>query len=235
MELDRRHGYLIQWLIGIGDMVVLNLMFLLVYHELDSFYTKAIDNNLREVLLLLNFCYFFSLYFVPIQLHRSIVYLDKIVQRAFSVISLLIFLFATCLIFLNVGDVLATFLVVYYVSTIVVFSCWRVFVRMLLKFYRRKGYNFKRVVIVGAGKNGMELYRAMRDDISSGFNILGFFDDNLALKDILPSYLGTTDKVEEFAIAKDIDEIYCTGDERREDSPDAQFCGETDDPFLYCP
>lgn len=210
MELDRRHGYLIQWLIGIGDMVVLNLMFLLVYHELDSFYTKAIDNNLREVLLLLNFCYFFSLYFVPIQLHRSIVYLDKIVQRAFSVISLLIFLFATCLIFLNVGDVLATFMVVYYVSTIVVFSCWRVFVRMLLKFYRRKGYNFKRVVIVGAGKNGMELYRAMRDDISSGFNILGFFDDNLALKDILPSYLGTTDKVEEFAIAKDIDEIYCT-------------------------
>lgn len=210
MELDRRHGYLIQWLIGIGDMVVLNLMFLLVYHELDSFYTKAIDNNLREVLLLLNFCYFFSLYFVPIQFHRSIVYLDKIVQRAFSVISLLIFLFATCLIFLNVGDVLATFLVVYYVSTIVVFSCWRVFVRMLLKFYRRKGYNFKRVVIVGAGKNGMELYRAMRDDISSGFNILGFFDDNLALKDILPSYLGTTDKVEEFAIAKDIDEIYCT-------------------------
>lgn len=210
MELDRRHGYLIQWLIGIGDMVVLNLMFLLVYHELDSFYTKAIDNNLREVLLLLNFCYFFSLYFVPIQLHQSIVYLDKIVQRAFSVISLLIFLFATCLIFLNVGDVLATFLVVYYVSTIVVFSCWRVFVRMLLKFYRRKGYNFKRVVIVGVGKNGMELYRAMRDDISSGFNILGFFDDNLALKDILPSYLGTTDKVEEFAIAKDIDEIYCT-------------------------
>lgn len=210
MELDRRHGYLIQWLIGIGDMVVLNLMFLLVYHELDSFYTKAIDNNLREVLLLLNFCYFFSLYFVPIQLHRSIVYLDKIVQRAFSAISLLIFLFATCLIFLNVGDVLATFLVVYYVSTIVVFSCWRVFVRMLLKFYRRKGYNFKRVVIVGAGKNGMELYRAMRDDISSGFNILGFFDDNLALRDILPSYLGTTDKVEEFAIAKDIDEIYCT-------------------------
>lgn len=210
MELDRRHGYLIQWLIGIGDMVVLNLMFLLVYHELDSFYTKAIDNNLREVLLLLNFCYFFSLYFVPIQLHRSIVYLDKIVQRAFSVISLLIFLFATCLIFLNVGDVLATFLVVYYVSTIVVFSCWRVFVRMLLKFYRRKGYNFKRVVIVGAGKNGMELYRAMRDDISLGFNILGFFDDNLALRDILPSYLGTTDKVEEFAIAKDIDEIYCT-------------------------
>ena len=210
MEFDKKHGYLIQWLIGIGDLVVLNLMFIVVYSLLGPLYTRAISNNLREVLLLLNFCYFFSLYFVPIQLHRSIVYLDKVVQRAFSVITLLIFLFATCLVFLNVGDVLATFLLVYYVSTIVVFSCWRVLVRMMLKFYRRKGYNFKKVVIVGAGKNGMDLYRVMKDDISSGFNILGFFDDNPVLKDVLPNYLGTTDKVEEYALAHDVDEIYCT-------------------------
>ena len=210
MEFDKKHGYLIQWLIGIGDLVVLNLMFILVYSLLGPLYTRAISNNLREVLLLLNFCYFFSLYFVPIQLHRSIVYLDKVVQRAFSVITLLIFLFATCLVFLNVGDVLATFLLVYYVSTIVVFSCWRVLVRMILKFYRRKGYNFKKVVIVGAGKNGMDLYRVMKDDISSGFNILGFFDDNQVLKNVLPNYLGTTDKVEGYALAHDVDEIYCT-------------------------
>lgn len=210
MEFDKKHGYLIQWLIGIGDLLVLNLMFILVYSLLGPLYTRAISNNLREVLLLLNFCYFFSLYFVPIQLHRSIVYLDKVVQRAFSVITLLIFLFATCLVFLNVGDVLATFLLVYYVSTIVVFSCWRVLVRMMLKFYRRKGYNFKKVVIVGAGKNGMDLYRVMKDDISSGFNILGFFDDNQVLKNVLPNYLGTTDKVEGYALAHDVDEIYCT-------------------------
>lgn len=210
MEFDKRHSYLIQWLIGIGDLVVLNLMFILVYKSLDIYYTKAIQYNLREVLLLLNFCYFLSLYFIPIQLHKSIVYLDKVVQRACGLITLLIFLFSTCLIFLNVGDVLATFLVVYYLSTIVALSCWRVIVRMLLKFYRRKGYNFKKVIIVGAGKNGMELYRVMKDDISSGFNILGFFDDNLALKEILPNFLGTTDQVEKFAEENDLDEIYCT-------------------------
>ena len=51
MEFDKRHGYILQWLIGIGDLVVLNLMFLLVYVLLDSMYTRAIANNLREVLL----------------------------------------------------------------------------------------------------------------------------------------------------------------------------------------
>ena len=82
MEFDKRHSYLIQWLIGIGDLAVLNCMFILIYSLLGPYYTRAIEYNIREVLLLLNFCYFLSLYFVPIQLHKSIVYLDKVVQRA---------------------------------------------------------------------------------------------------------------------------------------------------------
>lgn len=210
MELNKKHGYLIQWLIGVGDLIVLNLLFFLVYYGLDRLYTVALSDSLREVVLLLNFCYFFSLYFVPLQLHMSIVFIDKIVQRAFLLVTILIFLFATCLIFLNIGDVLATFLLVYYLSTSVLFSLWRVLVRVTLKTYRRRGYNFKKVIIVGAGKNGMELYRVMKDDLSYGFNVMGFFDDNLTLKNVLPNYLGMTNEVEEYALAHDVDEIYCT-------------------------
>ena len=210
MMLNKRHGYLIRWLIGVGDMFVLNFVFILVFNLLGYTYTHAIAYNQREVLLLLNFCYFFSLYFVPIQLHLSVVFIDKIVQRAFSLVTVLVLLFATCLIFLNVGDLMATFLVVYYVVALVLFALWRVFVRLSLKLYRRKGYNFKRVVIVGAGKNGMELYQVMKDDLSYGFNIFGFFDDNIALKDALPNYLGNTNEVEDYVLKHDIDEIYCT-------------------------
>ena len=210
MVLNKRHGYLIRWLIGVGDMFVLNFVFLFVCNLLGYTYTHAIANNHREVLLLLNFCYFFSLYFVPVQLHLSVVFIDKIVQRAFSLVTVLVLLFATCLIFLNVGDLMATFLVVYYVVALVSFALWRVFVRLSLKLYRRKGYNFKRVVIVGAGKNGMELYQVMKDDLSYGFNICGFFDDNIALKDALPNYLGSTNEVEDYVLKHEIDEIYCT-------------------------
>lgn len=210
MNSNNRYGYLIRWLIGIGDLIVLNSVFFLVYKELGAIYVGAITHSMREVLLLLNFCYFLSLYFVPIQLHYSIVFIDKIVQRAVTLVTTHIFLFATCLIFLNVGDVLATFLLVYYLSTAVIFSLWRVFVRLLLKWYRRKGYNFKKVIIVGAGKNGMDLYHVMKDDLSYGFNILGFFDDNPALVASLPNLLGTTADVEEYALAHGVDEIYCT-------------------------
>lgn len=201
---------MIQWLIGVGDLVVLNLLFIAVVHFLGYAYTKALADQMREVILLLNFCYFFSVYFIPLRLHFAVVFIDKIVQRAFSLITVLILLFATCLIFLNIGDSLAIFLVTYYIVSIVVFSLWRVFVRLSLKFYRRKGYNFKKVVIVGAGKNGMELYNVMKDDMSYGFNVLGFFDDNVALKEVLPNYLGKTNELEHYVETHDVDEIYST-------------------------
>ena len=60
MEANKNHGYLIQWLIGVGDLVLLNLLFFVVYYQLGSFYTAAITQNLREILLLFNFCYFFQ-------------------------------------------------------------------------------------------------------------------------------------------------------------------------------
>jgi len=209
MEFNKKRGYLIQWLIGVGDLLILNLLFFAIYYGLSDFYTEAITANLREIVLFFNFCYFFALYFIPIQLHVSVVFIDEIVKRAFALMTFLIFLFSTCLIFLNVGDVLATFLVVYYFSSIIVFSLWRVLVRVMLKIYRKKGYNFKRVIIVGAGKNGIELYQVMREDLTYGFTIMGFFDDNKALKDVLPDYIGTTDEVEEFVLKNHVDEIYC--------------------------
>lgn len=210
MEFSKKRGYLIQWFIGVGDLVVLNVLFFAVYYLLGDYYVHVMSDYIREVVLLLNFCYFFSLYFVPIQLHLAVVFIDKIVQRAFLLVTFLLILFSTCLIFLNIGDVLATFLLVYYITLLVFFSLWRVIVRVSLKIYRRKGYNFKKVIIVGAGKNGMELYRVMKDDLAYGFHMMGFFDDNYSLKDSIPNYLGMTYEVEDYALKNEIDEIYCT-------------------------
>ena len=210
MIRNNKQEYIIQWLIGIGDLAILNLFFFLIYRILDPLYTATMLPKMRETILLLNFCYFFSLYFVPMKLHMSVVFLDKIVQRSFNFVTIYIFLFAICLIFLNVGNDLATFLIIYYFALLLVFSLWRVLVRVMVKSYRRKGYNAKNIIIVGAGKNGMELYHVIKTDLSYGFNVLGFFDDNTILKDVLPNYLGPISQVEEFVKNNDIDEIYCT-------------------------
>ncbi|MDR2775595.1 MAG: undecaprenyl-phosphate glucose phosphotransferase [Tannerella sp.] len=210
MIRNSKQEYIIQWIIGLGDMVVLNLVFFLILRLMEPLYTSVMYPKMREIILLLNFCYFFSIYFVPMKLHMSIVFLDKIVQRSFTFVTTYIFLFATCLIFLNVGNDLATFLIMYYLAALLIFSLWRILIRIIVKAYRRKGYNAKNIIIIGAGKNGMELYHVIKTDLSYGFNIIGFFDDNVILKDVLPNYLGTLDQIETFVKNNEIDEIYCT-------------------------
>jgi putative colanic acid biosynthesis UDP-glucose lipid carrier transferase len=210
MDRTSKQNDFLQWIIGLGDLAVLNILFFVIYSELDSIYTRAIAHSLKEVVLLLNFCYFFALYFVPLKIHQSVVFLEKIVQRSFMLITFQTFLFATCLIFLNAGNELTTFIIIFYVATIICFSFWRVLIRIVVKIYRRKGYNSKNIIIIGAGKNGMELFRVLKTDLSYGFNVLGFFDDNELLSDILPNYLGRIDEMEDYTKNHPVDEIYCT-------------------------
>ena len=208
--MNNKQGYGIQWLIGLGDLIVLNLLFVAVYYFLIPNHINSVDQNLREVMLLLNFCYFFSLYFIPIQLHEAVMFIDKVMQRAIGLVTIMMVLFSTSLIFLHMGNQLASFLLTYYVICLVLFPLWRIVTRLCLKLYRRKGYNLKKTVIVGAGKNGMELYQIMKNNLSYGFHMMGFFDDNISLRKVLPNYLGDTDEVEKFVLEHNVDEIYCT-------------------------
>ncbi|MDR2496766.1 MAG: undecaprenyl-phosphate glucose phosphotransferase [Tannerellaceae bacterium] len=211
MELiNKKDNTLIRWFIGVGDLVVLNLLLFIIYHYLGDFYTQTLKENIREIVLLLGFCYFFATVFVPPRLQSSVVFLDAIVRRSAAFVTVFFSLFAICFIFLNISDTLGTFLMTYYVSSVLVFPLWHVLARLMLKLYRRKGFGTKQVVIVGAGKNGMELYRMMKNELDYGFTVLGFFDDNVMLDGIIPNYLGTTDSVNEFVSKNDVDEIYCT-------------------------
>ncbi len=210
MEKNSRQGYFLQWLIGVGDLVLINALFLVLYRALSADYTRLIGHSLKEIILLLNFCYFFALYFVPVRVHLSVVFLDNIVKRSFMLITFQMIMFTTCLIFMRIGHGSARFLIILYGTLLVAFSLWRVVMRVIVKIYRRKGYSVKNVIIVGAGKNGLELYKVLKNDMAYGFNVYGFFDDNEALRGELPNYLGQLKETEAFIETHPVDEIYCT-------------------------
>jgi len=207
-----RYGFLIKWLIILGDMLLINLMFYLVYHWLKIFETQYLDINWRFIYLLLNFSYIFAIYFVPVRIYKPVMFTEKVVQRSLSLVALHSIIFTACLFFLKTktNTFPLYFIIYYYIILFIIFTSWRVVARESLKIYRRKGHNYKRVIIVGAGKNGMELYAEMKKEMAYGYNIYGFFDDNFLLKNTIPNYLGMTHEVEDFSLQNNIDEIYCT-------------------------
>ena len=53
MEKSSKQGYFLQWLIGMGDLMILNALFFGIYYALEPVYTQPIAHSLKEVLLLL--------------------------------------------------------------------------------------------------------------------------------------------------------------------------------------
>jgi putative colanic acid biosynthesis UDP-glucose lipid carrier transferase len=207
----RGYGYLIKWLVILGDLIVLNLAFFAVYKWTGISKVDDFNAKLRVIVLLLNFIYAFSVYFIPVNIYKPVMFADKVVQRALSVIALHLIIFITSLFFLQLDiNFLSYFVIYFYIMLFVIFTVWRITARETLKLYRKTGRNHKRVIIVGAGKTGMDLYSELKKEMAYGYCIHGFFDDNLLLKNTLPNYLGMTHEVEDYAIKNNIDEIYCT-------------------------
>lgn len=206
------YGFLIKWLIIFGDLIIINLLFILVYNWTKSYQLDDFNEKFRIVLLLLNFCYFLAISIVPVHIYKPVFFTDKVVQRSLSLVFFHAIAFITCLFFLRLEISIfpVKFVIYYYLLLFVIFSLWRVIAREALKQYRKYGRNYKRVIIVGAGKNGMNLYAEMKKELAYGYNIFGFFDDNILLKNTIPNYLGMTHEVEDFVLKNNIDEIYCT-------------------------
>ncbi len=210
MKKHQDRGFLIKWIILFVDLMIINGVFFLVYYTIEHLDARFFVREIRHMLLPLNLCYFISVYFVPIKIYFPVLHIDKVIQRAFSTVSLHAILVITCLFFLYKSDFPAQFILTYYLSLYLAFAIWRISARKILTQYRKAGYNYKRVIIVGAGKNGRELYEDIKMELASGFRVLGFFDDNESFRDKLGNlYLGKIDEIEQFVVENDVVNVYC--------------------------
>ena len=84
---------------------------------------------------------------------------------------------------------------------------WRFAISMAIKNYRKKGYNYKKIVVIGAGELAQQFITVINKNIDYGYKVVGVFDDKNgdSLQPILP-----LDKVESFCLENKVDEIYCS-------------------------
>lgn len=71
---------------------------------------------------------------------------------------------------------------VFPVALVPVLGGWRYLKRKWLEYLVAQGYRRSRALIVGAGKMGRYLERAIKDSPELGIDVLGFLDDHLALR-----------------------------------------------------
>lgn len=213
---EKGYGFLIDWIIILGDLIFLNIILFLFYIY---FCDSGVDTGLQSVisnksyiiaLLTINLAYFITITWIPSKVSSNIISTERVIQRSVYFAALYFIIVAAGFTLLNNNkstSILHWFLL-YIVLTIVIVS-WHLLCRFILKQYRRNGYNYRTVVIVGGGLNGINIYQELKRS-DYGYKIFGFFDDNVDNANALPNYLGDTSDIQEFAKKNKIDEIYCT-------------------------
>ncbi|MCR6638052.1 MAG: undecaprenyl-phosphate glucose phosphotransferase [Sporocytophaga sp.] len=96
-----------------------------------------------------------------------------------------------------------------YAICIVGMVFWRLSFYYLIKRYRRKGANFRHVVIIGAGSAGNSMLNYFRSENSSGYRFLGFLDDNPEKCLHRNLIIGKVSDLPTVAKRFKIDEIFC--------------------------
>ncbi len=200
-----RYGHMIKSLIVVGDFLCLNIAY-----ALTCLWSDPSDGFAAKIIwLLLNLSYFpVFLFFAKIHELR-ILHVDRVLIKVSQAIISHLAAFLLLLFFLQIDDIRAIVLLKFYLLLSFLLAAWWVGSRKLLKYFRRKGYNFKKIVIVGAGSMGTKLLDELRSDAGYGYKFMGFFDDNVALKKSLPHFQGDSLSVEKFVIDNKVDEIYC--------------------------
>ena len=191
----------------LGDLFLINISFLIAY--LIKFDHLKILNDDKYLLLL--FAYNMAWFIAAYVLKSYDIYR---VTRYENIIGSLLRLFVLQSLILMAFWV--TIKAFYYSREHILWTCtflyplvltWRIGLIFLLNKYRKKGFNFRRVIIVGSGEVALDLKQVIERNTQFGYKILGVFsDDEILDKD----YIGTVNRVEEFCKKNNIDEIYCS-------------------------
>lgn len=219
-ERKEGYGYLIDWIIRIGDLLLINGFFILIYY-LSTHYGVGINfpasyGTKTTIFILINFSYFLASTFIHINLSSNVVHLDKIVEKSTYFITLYTIILTGAISLFNLTKISFLVWLTCFLLLGALFCSWHIIFRLLLKTYRRKGYNFRQVIIVGGGMTGQNIYKELKGS-DFGYKVLGFFDDNEEYKDNLPDYLGKVSEIQDYARENKIDEIYCTLPGNQED------------------
>lgn len=206
------YSYLIDWVIRIGDLLLINLFFLVVYYIFRDYEITTNIHHREQMIafLIVNLCYFFVNSFIRFHISSNIIYLDKIVQKSTVFISLYsILLTAGFSIFKVIPSIPIIPWIIGFLTLGTLFVMWHIVFRILLKIYRRKGYNYRQVIIIGGGVNGVKIHESLLCS-DFGYKIMGFFDDDPEKIGVLPNYLGKISDIKDYIKKEKVDEIFCT-------------------------
>lgn len=213
MQEVQRFNKVLKSCVLLGDIILLNL--LLWGFELffgNRFWCSSCGSIIQGMALL-TLCYLLCNMHTGVILHRPVVRPEQIIIRILRNMVPFVLLSVCILTLFHFEFSHSRLFGLFYIVLILIIIIYRLTFRYFLEIYRKEGGNVRKVVLVGSHENMQELYHAMTDDPTSGYRVVGYFED-------LPSdrypknvaYLGQPKEVNNYLkrnVGK-VDQLYCS-------------------------
>ena len=213
MQEVQRFNKVLKSLVLLGDLILLNLLLWGFNFFLGTRFWCIHCGSIFQGMTLITLCYLLCNMHSGVILHRPVVRPEQIMIRVLRNMVPFVFFSVCMLLVFHFHFSHSRYFGLFYVALIIVIVSYRLIFRHILELYRKKGENVRKVVLVGSHENMQELYHTMTDDPTSGYRILGYFEDfpsDRYPQDV--SYLGQPTEVTDFLEkhAGEIDQLYCS-------------------------
>lgn len=178
MKQVLRFNKVIKAIIILGDLWLLNTIFISLYYSFDS---QTLGNgfvhSLPQLLVLLNLVYLLCNYSGSSILYERIIRPERIVSHALRNTIIHAALFISLISLADIESVSARFVVSLYGWFFLCLVAYRLAFRYILKKYRKYGGNTRSIIYVGNNRNLGKLYKEMAGDSTTGYRIIGYFNN----------------------------------------------------------
>ncbi|WP_149206435.1 undecaprenyl-phosphate glucose phosphotransferase [Flavobacterium johnsoniae] len=133
--------------------------------------------------------------------------IESILKRTIRKVIIHASIISIIVVYLKFSDLSRLRLLYFYLFFFVILLVSRYISMKLLKEIRAKGYNFRKIIIVGANETGERMRKILAKDLTYGYKFLGFFDEK-ADPVFSDQVIGGFDEIQDFIVQKEVDEMY---------------------------
>ena len=213
MQEVQRFNKVLKSCVLLGDLILLNLLLWGFEQFLGNRFWCENCGSILQGMALITLCYLLCNMHSGVILHRSVVRPEQIMVRVLRNMVPFVLLSVCILLLFHFEFSHSRLFGLFYIVLILVIVSYRLAFRYFLELYRKQGGNVRKVILIGSHENMQELYHAMTDDPTSGYRVLGYFEDFPS--DRYPSdvsYLGHPQEVNNFLEQNvgRVDQLYCS-------------------------
>jgi len=193
----------------LGDVFFINLAFLIMYYV--KFQTFDFSDKYRFLLIVFNASWMLVAFMLQLYQLKQLRRLDKILFNLFKAFVFNAFIISGILFSLKAFEFSREHLYSTYLILFFFILLWRYIAVKMIYLYRKSGFNYKRVIIIGGGDVANQLHTYFTTDDVIGVRLMGVFCDQEIKFNVSKNVvIESASMIEKFAISNYIDEIYYT-------------------------